>query len=528
MSITRHFIEVKGRRVHYRKAGNGPALLMVHQSPRSSAEYDALMRRWADHFTCIAPDTPGFGQSDPLPGEPDVTSFADALVALLDALGLDRTAAYGFHSGGIILMEALQHHPARFTALATGGYAVWTPQEMAVFSESYLPAFRPSAYGEHLTWLWNRIAEQSWFFPWFDVRDETRLGGAHDDPARIDAVVREMLDSGDAYRSGYGAALSAPSAIPPADTAMPPVLIAAYDGDPLQGHIARLGELPAGWRAEAVATPSALETACLGHLRAAPSHPCPPIAEGSNGGFAPVRAAGFDGLIHWRGDPAADTVRLPAPGRAADLLPHDGTLAIDLPGHGLSDDWAGGDAPTLDDWSDVVASALGAITGGRTPVIVGEGFSALLAAAVARKMGAPGWGGIAAHLPVEGAAAADWADHAIPDGSPDRHGAYLHAAWSAVRAAHFFWPWFEAKAANAIPFVTADIAPDALAAEHRSLIRARAGRSLLATLAAADRATLIVNAPPLLRWETEDWAAGRADIWSPKSNDKGEKNEHKE
>ena len=61
--ITRHILTIPGtgRKVHYRRCGEGPALLMVHQSPRSSAEYSALMQAWGQHFTCIAPDTPGFG-----------------------------------------------------------------------------------------------------------------------------------------------------------------------------------------------------------------------------------------------------------------------------------------------------------------------------------------------------------------------------------------------------------------------------------------------------------------------------------
>lgn len=42
MRIFRHFIRVGNRRVHYRRAGSGPSLLMVHQSPRSSAEYEPL------------------------------------------------------------------------------------------------------------------------------------------------------------------------------------------------------------------------------------------------------------------------------------------------------------------------------------------------------------------------------------------------------------------------------------------------------------------------------------------------------
>ena len=84
MEITRHFVDVGSRRVHYRRAGKGPPLLMAHQSPRSSAEYEPLMREWGKHFTCIAPDTPGFGQSDPLAiEEPTIDDFADAMLAFL-------------------------------------------------------------------------------------------------------------------------------------------------------------------------------------------------------------------------------------------------------------------------------------------------------------------------------------------------------------------------------------------------------------------------------------------------------------
>ncbi|PTD17223.1 alpha/beta hydrolase [Sphingomonas fennica] len=513
MTITRHFIRVGNRRVHYRKAGSGPTLLMVHQSPRSSAEYEPLMERWGRHFTCIAPDTPGFGQSDPLPGTPDIADFSAALVELLDALGIERTAAYGFHSGGIILIGAVKRHPDRFTALATGGYAVWTPEEMAIFDRDYLPPFRPSAYGEHLAWLWNRIIEQTWFFPWFDVRDAARIGVAHDDPVKTDAVVRDMLDSGDAYRAGYGAVLRAPRDIPPADAKTVPVLIAAYDGDPLQAHIARLGEMPPSWRAEAVATPADLEDACLAHLRAAEALPCPDLAESRDGGFVHVAGTGFDGLIRWRGDPAGAQVLLHAPGREADLLDIGDALGIDLPGHGLSDGWQEGFTPTLANWAAIVAAAIAAIAEGR-PAIIGEGFSALLAAAVAARTGAHGWGAVAAHIPLP-TATAPWIDRAIPDQAPDRFGAYLIAAWGAVRAGHFFWPWFEARAANAIPFAAADIAPDALAAEHRALIRARAGKALLATLATADRDALVAAAPAIIGWETAGWAGGRNDIWSP-------------
>lgn len=520
MRIFRHFVRVGNRRVHYRRAGSGPCLLLVHQSPRSSAEYEPLMQQWAQHFTCIAPDTPGFGQSDPLGCEPQgkarVADFSQALIELLDALGIAKTAAYGFHSGGIILVNAAKRWPERFSALAIGGYPVWTPEEMALFDKSYLPPFQPSAYGEHLPWLWNRILEQTWFFPWFDARDAARIRVAHDDPIRTDAVVRDMLDSGDAYRAGYGAVLSAPRDIPEPNAATMPALIAAYDGDPLQAHIARLGEMPPSWRAQAVATPADLEAACLAHLRQVPAPPCPALPESSDGGFIHVEGAGFDGLIHWRGKRDAKTIQLHAPGRAAELLGIADALAIDLPGHGLSDDWQSGHTPKLHDWSAIVATTIAALSTAGTPAIIGEGLSALLAADVARRVDASGWGAVAAHIPLE-SDAKRWAELAIPNLAPDRFGSYLTAAWSAVRAAHFFWPWFDARAANAIAFAPAEVVPQSLALEHRSLIRGRAGRALMSTLLAADRDALVAAAPAIVKWEKAPWAKARAEVWSPKN-----------
>lgn len=439
--ITRHFIDVGKRRVHYRKAGSGPALLMAHQSPRSSAEYEPLMKRWAPHFTCIAPDTPGFGQSDPLPGEPEIDAFGDAAIAFLDALGLDRVGAYGFHSGGIILMNAVRRHPARLTALGCGGYAIWTPAEMALFGDSYLPRFEPSAYGEHLTWLWHRILEQSWFFPWFATDDAHRLPGAHADPARIDAVVREMLDAGAAYRAGYGAVLRAPRDIPAPDAVTPPVLIAAYDGDPLQTHIDRLGTMPAGWTAIKVAIPGELEDAMLAHLLAHPAPAPAALPEASDEGFIPIAAGGFDGLIHWRGARGAGLV-VHAPGGSIETLDAYG-LAIDLPGHGLSDAWP--DAPTTrEPWAAVLGAAAWAL-----------GAQAVLEQPV--PPGDP--------------------ERLFPDLSPDRFGAYLTRAWSIARAQVMFDPWYEASAATARAFDPAGLAPARLAVATRSLLRAGAARA---------------------------------------------------
>ena len=427
--ITRHILTIPstGRRVHYRRCGSGPALLMVHQSPRSSAEYAELMERWGEHFTCIAPDTPGFGQSAPLPGEPEINDFADALAEFLEILGVGRCAAYGFHSGGIILVTALKRHPDLFSCLAIGGYAIWTPEEIALFGDSYLPRFRPSDYGEHLTWLWNRMLEQSWFFPWFDVREEARLSIAHADVARVHQAVMEMLDAGDAYRAGYGAVLRASRDIPSADAETPPVLITAYDGDPLQAHLERLGDMPEGWQAHPVRTPNEHQDVSLAFLlEMAGDAECAALAEDENEGWLEIDSK----LIHWRGE-RGGTLKLHAPGSEMEATT-EGTIAIDVPGHGLSQSFA-----------DIG----GAI----------ERAAEMLGATEIE------WPGTPTGDP----------DLLYPDMTPDRFGAHLLRAWGAARAEAFFDPWYESSAQNAVPLDLERVDPVNIA--RRAHARLRAG-----------------------------------------------------
>lgn len=401
------------------------------------------MEKWAQHFTCIAPDTAGFGQSDPLPGNPEIDDFADSVVGLLDTLGIRKCAAYGFHSGGIILVTAVKRHPNRFACLAVGGYAIWTPEEMALFSDRYLPEFHPSGYGEHLTWLWNRILEQSWFFPWFAADDAHRLPVSNDRPERVNAIVREMLDAGNAYQAGYGAVLRAPRDIPAVDADVPPCLIAAYDGDPLQSHIDRLGQMPPAWSAQKVGTPDELEAICLAFLRSHATPLADRLTESEEAGFVSVQTEQFDGLIHWQGQPGAEMLVLHEPGRA--MVPELGlnSIAIDLPGHGLSDAWKGNPPENWSEWEAVIDAAAGELdaTDIRYPDL---------------PAGDP--------------------DLLYPDLFPDRFGSYLHMAWQIVRARHMFAPWYLVDPAHEKAFDPDVLKPENLAREHLALIQASAAK----------------------------------------------------
>jgi haloalkane dehalogenase len=104
IQITRHFATVKGeRQVHYRRAGSGPPVVLLHQSPTSSREYIPLITELAEKgYTVFSPDTPGNGMSDPFPGTDwkEMGDFADGVANLMTELGIKKAPVYGFHTGG--------------------------------------------------------------------------------------------------------------------------------------------------------------------------------------------------------------------------------------------------------------------------------------------------------------------------------------------------------------------------------------------------------------------------------------------
>lgn len=476
--ITRHFVDStnadgSARRVHYRRAGSGPPVLLVHQSPRSSLEYLPLLEKWAGDFTLIAPDTAGFGDSAPLKhDDPELADYGAALIAFMDALGLERAGAYGFHSGASIAAAAARLAPERFSALALAGYSVWTPAEMADFAANYTPKFVPQPYGEHLAWLWGRLLEQTWFFPWYRTEDAARLPNPTDDPMRLHGAVMDVLAAGDTFRLGYAAVLRAKKDLPGPGEPTPPVLLTAYDGDPLKSHLGRLGSLPEGWEARPLATPEETEAAARDWLLKYPapdmSHPPAPKDEG----FIRIQTSHFDGIIHWKGDPRQGILDIHNPGSSVAAM-HVRGIGIDLPGHGLSDDWHV--TPTrIAAWIDVVTAAIYAL--GIDLKIVAEepgpGVTRPLASLIATQYGAS--------LPSElrPRNIPQWIVEYIPDLTPDRYGAYLQRAWQAVRAQVFFDPWFQPNARTAIPFDPADATPKRLAVRHRALLQARSGRLL--------------------------------------------------
>ncbi|WP_430366772.1 alpha/beta fold hydrolase [Trinickia sp. NRRL B-1857] len=121
-TTTYHMAKVDGVGVFYREAGpkDAPTIVLLHGYPASSRQYASLIPLLATRYHVIAPDYPGFGESDAPPPSQYAYTFdqlAQTIAALLDQLKLDRYALYLQDYGGPVGFRIMEAHPERIRAL---------------------------------------------------------------------------------------------------------------------------------------------------------------------------------------------------------------------------------------------------------------------------------------------------------------------------------------------------------------------------------------------------------------------------
>ena len=127
---------VDGRALAYRRAGDGPPLLLLHGGWSDGRAWTPQLRGLADEFTVLAWDAPGCGGSDDPPEGTDLAGYADAVAGLVDALGLDAVHLGGASMGSVLALAVADRHPRRVRSLVlAGAYAGWRgslpPEEVA-------------------------------------------------------------------------------------------------------------------------------------------------------------------------------------------------------------------------------------------------------------------------------------------------------------------------------------------------------------------------------------------------------------
>ena len=125
-------VEVDGLTTNYDVQGEGEPLLLIPYLSADHACYAFQLPAYTEHFSCIAVDLPGTGESDKPAGPYSTEGYADQVAAFLGAIGVERVHVAGVSLGAGVGMHLAARHPGRVRSLSL--HSAWDA------SDAYLRA----------------------------------------------------------------------------------------------------------------------------------------------------------------------------------------------------------------------------------------------------------------------------------------------------------------------------------------------------------------------------------------------------
>ena len=178
-----------------RGAADAPVVVLLHGSPGQRADFTQLLERLPRHWTLLAPDLPGFGDSRAPVPDYSARAHADYVLQLLDATGIRSAHVLGFSMGSAVALEIGRMQPQRVASLTLlSGIGV---QEMELFGNYELN------HAIHAAQYWGLCALE-WLVPHFGLFD----GGVLDR-----TYARNFLDTDQRLLRGALAAWQAPALV---------------------------------------------------------------------------------------------------------------------------------------------------------------------------------------------------------------------------------------------------------------------------------------------------------------------------
>src|SRR3954454_6685873 len=110
--------QVDGLSINYNVQGEGEPLLLIPYTSADHACFAFQLPAYTEHFSCIAVDLPGSGESDKPAGPYSTVGYADQLAAFLGAIGVERAHVAGMSLGAAVGLHLAARPPGRVRSLS--------------------------------------------------------------------------------------------------------------------------------------------------------------------------------------------------------------------------------------------------------------------------------------------------------------------------------------------------------------------------------------------------------------------------
>src|SRR5947209_932806 len=111
-------LEVDGLTINYDMQGDGDPLVLIPYTSADHACYAFQLPAYSEHFSCIALDLPGTGDSDKPAGPYSTHGYADQVAGFLGALGIEQAHVAGVSLGAGVGMHLAVRYPERVRSLS--------------------------------------------------------------------------------------------------------------------------------------------------------------------------------------------------------------------------------------------------------------------------------------------------------------------------------------------------------------------------------------------------------------------------
>lgn len=465
--MRRAFVNFDGRQIHYRIAGDGAPVVMLHPSPLSSTMVLPVAEQVARRNRVYALDTPGYGLSDPPPYKPEsLDDYLPIIAGALDALGLTKICLYGAATGAQLAIEFARRYPERVSLLVLDTAGHISAEECETIVREYFPSVRPKSDGRHLMTYWHMVRDLNVFFPWSVTRAANRVPRDVPPAALMQQFLLDYFRAGTRYDWAYRPAFYNERAERAQGVTVPAVLtrwagsIALAITDaliaaslPANYNVLPLGETMAE-RATGIADYIAM------HYKGDAAPPIPeaaPIVSRLHSRLIPVRGGSLHARVNSQGS-GQPVLLLHSPTASAALVEpiaqgwigRRPVIALDLPGSGESDALLADADISVESYAAVALEAMDAlgyphfdVAGRYLGALVGLEMDRLRHGAVQRLsfLGVPIF--TAAEL-------SDMQAHYAPSMAPRADGTHLVAAWYMMRDQALWFPYYSRTRAAAL------------------------------------------------------------------------------